>query len=86
MDEKAQERLDMAMALERLRMNPDFKKVIVSGYIDETALRTGSSFTGANDEILDLMAVSHLRRWMDGLTDDGKAIRDEFMNIESKDK
>ncbi len=85
MNEEAKHRLDMARALERLKTNQDFSLVIESGYIEETAMRVGSTFTGTTDESLALMAVSHLNRWLDELIADGYAIRDEF-NTDQKDK
>ena len=57
-EQKLQEDLDF------LLRNPQFKRVILDRYINQTALVVGANFTGSEQEAEALKAVSHLNMFI----------------------
>ncbi len=50
--------------LDFLLKNPQFQRVILDRYINQTALVLGSNFTGSDGEVEALKAVSHLNMFI----------------------
>ncbi len=45
--------------------NPQFQRAILKGYIDDTALVVGSTFSNDDSEINSLKAISHLKMFIE---------------------
>jgi len=56
---------ELAKKLEILMKDKLFKEVILGEYIDATAQKLGSSFDGNSETVNTLMAITHLKEWID---------------------
>ena len=48
-----------------LMNNEAFQRVILESYIRDTSIRVGSSFSGSNEDIETLKAISHLKAYLE---------------------
>ena len=48
-----------------LMNNEAFQRVILESYIRDTAFRVGSMFSGSDEDIESLKAISHLKRYLE---------------------
>jgi len=69
--------MELGRRIERLMEHPDFREAIIESYINSTALAIGSGFYDDEGQRLELMAVSHLKRWLEERIDEAKIIQME---------
>lgn len=78
--------LDLLEAMERLEKNPDFKKVVLDGYLKEKVLDSVSLLAhpaikkrGERSDVMeDLVAASNLAFYFEMIRNNGGAARQEF--------
>ena len=61
--------IGLGKAVERLRANEDFKRVIEHSFIQEQALSIGKSFNGLQEQVDTLKGITLLDRYLQSLVD-----------------
>ncbi len=72
---KTQDEIDeirLGKAVERLRTNPDFIRVIEQEFLINRLLVVGKTFTGSNEEIDIIKSVASLDQFLNGLIETAK--------------
>jgi len=64
MEEEQKASLRLAQDIKWLMNNEQFKRAILNGYINDTALNVGVSFTGSDMQVDQLKGVSHLTEYL----------------------
>ena len=62
----------LGKAVERLRTNPDFIRVIEQEFLTNRMLVVGKTFTGSNEEIDIIKSVASLDQFLNGLIETAK--------------
>jgi len=63
-DYELSQKEDFEKKIKLLLQDRLFQEVIINGYINDTAVTVGSNFSGTDDEISTLKAISHLKTFL----------------------
>lgn len=84
--EYMQEVVKRGEALTRLKNNPDFKTIILSGYLVEEVLATTDMLTGNQEQDKQLHdaidCIMHFKRWLTGIETEAEKAKSELLGEE----
>jgi len=62
-----EEYVEKRRKMQSLMSNPEFRELILEGYVRDTALDVGTTFDGSDAEVDSLKAVSHFNMYVQSL-------------------